>query len=106
MQERRRKPKRKPQPHWRRKEALLRNEMQQQPKQSSLLKGSIVLLLTSAMLCLPGCASKVIVDQPQTLPPMLLEKELPNWKAWSEEFLSLLRDVTEGGQSAPKSTTR
>lgn len=106
MQKDRRKQRHGPRPLWRRKEALLRNEMRRLPKPSSWRKQSIVALLTSAMLFLPGCASKVIVDQPQTIPPSLLEKELPIWKAWSSDFLSLLRDVTEGGQSAPKSTTR
>lgn len=105
MQKRQRKQRQKRRPLWRQNEALLRNEMRRQQRQSSWRKQSIVALLTSAMLFLPGCASKVIVDQPQTIPPSLLEKELPIWKAWSSDFLSLLRDVTGDGQSVHRNTT-
>lgn len=78
---------------------------QKLPTRSFLLRVSTTICALSAIVCLPGCGTPTVIEVPKTIPQTLLEPELQNSKAWSAEWLKLLRDAETVLSGAPKSTT-
>ena len=81
-------------------------DFRKQPIRSTWLKLSTTIYALSLIVLAPGCATRTVTAPPPEIPQTLLESELPDWKAWFKDWLTLVQSAADSISDAPKTTTR
>ncbi len=53
----------------------------------------------------PGCATRTVAEAPKEIPQTLLTPELPSWKSWFNDWLTLVRNAADIINGAQPTTT-
>ena len=80
-------------------------DFQKQLTRSTLLRLSTTICVLSLIVLAPGCATRTVTAPPVEIPQTLLKSELPDWKAWFKDWLTLVQSAADSISDAPQTTT-
>lgn len=80
-------------------------DFQKQRTRSTLRKLSTTICALSLIVLAPGCATRTVTAPPAEIPETLLVEELPSWKTWFADWLTLVRNAADFISAAPQTTT-
>lgn len=66
---------------------------------------STTICVLSLIVLAPGCATRTITAPQAEIPETLLVEELPSWKAWFKDWLTLVQSAADSISDAPQTTT-
>ena len=66
---------------------------------------STTICVLSLIVLAPGCATRTVTAPPAEIPETLLKSELPDWKAWFKDWLTLVQSAADSISGAPQNTT-
>ena len=82
----------------------MQKDSQKLPTQSTLRTLSTTIFVASLIVLVQGCATRVVPVE-QTVPQTLLASELPSWKEWFKDWLTLVQSAADAISGAPQTTT-
>ena len=80
-------------------------DFQKQRTRSTWRKLSTTICVLSLIVLVPGCATRTVTAPPVEIPQTLLAEELPSWKAWFKDWLTLVQSAGDSISDAPQTTT-
>ena len=66
---------------------------------------STTICVLSLIVLAPGCATRTVTAPPAEIPQTLLKSELPDWKTWFVDWLTLVQSAADSISDAPQTTT-
>ena len=66
---------------------------------------STTICVLSLIVLAPGCATRTVTAPPVEIPQTLLKSELPDWKTWFADWLTLVQSAADSISGAPQNTT-
>lgn len=72
---------------------------------STLRRLSTTICVVSLIALAPGCATRAVVAPQAEIPQTLLAEELPSWRSWFKDWLSLVQSAADSINGAPATTT-
>ena len=83
----------------------MQKDFQKQRTRLTWRRLSTTICVLSLIGLAPGCATRTVTAPPAEVPETLLESELPSWKAWFADWLTLVQSAADSISDAPQTTT-
>ena len=83
----------------------MQKDFQKQRTRLTWRRLSTTICVLSLIVLAPGCATRTVTAPPAEVPETLLESELPSWKAWFADWLTLVQNAADSISDAPQTTT-
>ena len=84
----------------------MQKDFQKQRTRSTWRRLSTTICAVSLIVLAPGCATRTVTAPPAEIPQTLLAEELPSWKAWFKDWLTLVRNAADAISGVQQTTMR
>lgn len=83
----------------------MQKDFQKQRTRLTWRRLSTTICVLSLIGLAPGCATRTVTAPPAEIPQTLLVEELPSWKAWFKDWLTLVQSAADSISDAQQTTT-